>query len=283
MMGNWSDMAFALMLANAVTEEDIGELPFKKGDVTPDDLRALSEGLYRAGCLIAFADGHGERSDMESFTSIHVNGGNTFAKAYLPTTPEMEDTMAAEGEGWSKPVPYQMQVPSTPETSAGEFAAGAFANRKTDGNWIIVELTLTRHDYEAEASERTVIAILGQMVADSQIRGIQPHFWYGDAITRQRIWYQSPWLALASAPRKSRPGVCRNCGRLHISHNTRGNLAASCSPECTTQFNNEKKRLLRLNGPDAYPMNGSLDKAAWRAHERRPLLFPGKPEGVDAL
>jgi hypothetical protein len=280
MKSGTSGIDFALALANAATEEDMALLPLQKGDIAPDDLQALAEGLYRVGCLIAYADGHGERSDIEPFTSIRVKDGNTVARAYLPTTRELEDTMAAEGEEWDHES-YSLQVPVTMKAGSEEFPSSAGAARWTDGDWITVELMLTRYDCETEGTEREVFAILAQLAADSQIRGVQIQFWYGQPVEHTRIWYQQPWYTLASAPRKRRPGVCRNCGRLHISHNARGNIATTCSPECTTAYNNEKKRLARIHDKNDLPFNSDLDILARRAHERRPLQFPGKPEGIE--
>ncbi|MDR2586856.1 MAG: hypothetical protein LBC23_01160 [Coriobacteriales bacterium] len=256
--------------ANAVTAEDALRWGFKGEN---ESNTAMSEGLYRIGSLVAFGDGAAEYSDVEQFATIgNARGRTESVWASIPTTDFIERSLEYFDHG-TRDVLLQLNKISALKDK------WSHAYRVRDGSWVTFSLyvNLARSD---DPKIQDALGLLGDIAAYMQSRYVTALPLRGNTPVVSGTLYQLLWHQLSTAHRKNRPGVCRNCGRLYVSHNTRGNITTACSPECTTQFNNEKKRLLRLNGSDAYPMNNSLNKAARRSHERRPLLFPGKPEGA---
>ncbi|MDR1184126.1 MAG: hypothetical protein LBK67_04950 [Coriobacteriales bacterium] len=257
--------------ANAVTVEDALRWGFKGEN---ESNTAIAEGLYRIGSLVAFGDGAAEYSDIEQFATIGDAGGRVQSVyASIPTTDFIEGHLIYFDHDARDVL---LDLKGVSEISD----KWSHACRTKDGSWVTFSLYVNLAHTD-DPNMRDAFGLLGDIAAYMQSRYVVALPLNGDTPVVSGTLYQLFWHQLSTAHKKRRPSMCRNCGRLHVSHNARGNIATTCSPECTTAYNNEKKRLARIHGKDDYPLNSDLDTLARRVHERRPLQFPGKPEGVE--
>jgi len=257
--------------ANSVDIKAAAKCGFRDEDTS--NIR-ISEGLYRVGSLIAYGDGMAKDSDIEDFITMGIrdNGYIETASVYLPTDDFIEDQLQYTYYGNGE-ADFIVPLTSLPDNK------WSHAFRFHDGNWVVISIFRNLAS-NAQVDKTEAIRMLGDIAAYNQARhmnvlrigGLSKHY-IGTLF--EHYWYQ-----LATAKLKDRPSICRNCGRLMKRSNAKGNTQKSCGLECTTQFNNELKRLKREIDRNNHPIGvaeGGLEAIAWRCHEARPLLFAGRP------
>ena len=276
-----------LIAANSLEAKELAEF------ACLDDAsnHAVCEGLYRIGSLMAYGDGAAEYSDVERFVEItHDKDGNPAnACVYIPTTDYIEEKL-----GFSKYVEsYQTALKLNPQTKPechldldDHWIYGSFNNkglrsgRMRSGSFVQIVLY---YGYlgKQKATDQETFEILGNLAAYFQARSITGVALIHEGFDPDISFYERLWLSLLSANKKARPGVCRNCGLLYSRYNSKGNIVKSCSSICTTEYNNEVKRLNRIHSKDSIPLKSDIYSIARRTHEKRPLQLPGKPEKAE--
>ena len=247
----------------------------KYGYYEEDDSNArLCDGLYRAGSLIAFGDGCAKEVDIKEFTVLGWNKSGLLESAwvYLPTNSFIEDQLRYTYYGNGE-ADFLVQL----DTILGGKWSHSF--RTVEDDWVTISLFVNMQS-KSLIGELEMLRTLGDLAAYHQSRYMNVLTLNGVDKHRIGTLYQHYWHQMATAKPKDRPSVCRNCGRLMPRGNEKGNTQKSCCSDCTTQYNNELKRLRRQYHKDEYSPNNlehAIELAAWRHNEQRPLAFPGRP------
>jgi hypothetical protein len=272
--------------ANACTEEAYTNLEERHGwrrNVLNPPLATLElecEQLYRVASLIAFGHtykksgtpiGLATRKDIERFSVFAHDGKISQLIVELPSE-AVDIGNSPRRQGTPMEIPSKMQA-EYPDISA---AICRFSGYQT--------FTLSNYRADNEIDERTMSALLGQLIANhfalKSFRGWvdgKPQIEADDEIGES-------WVTLASLPDRDAPGLCQCCGKVLDRQVDKGGgrRVLTCGKNnsaCSAHFNNEQRRLTNEKAPEAQFTNTLEQKAReirWRDNnDGRPLQYPG--------
>ena len=237
------------------------------------------EQLYRVASLIAYghtyikkesAVGLATWKDIEKFCFFSSAESASRLIIELPAVAASVDD-GKKSRGTPMPVPSEMRIVYS-HISAN---VHRFSDYET--------YTLLHLNTDGVIEQRTMAALLGQLVANEFARPSFLGWLNGQPQIEPNDEVGESWVTLASLPDDKAPGLCQGCGKLLDRRSMGGRPALTCgkekSPACSSRFNNRQRDLVRIGDPAAAYVDTLEQKARevrWEDdNDGRPLQFPG--------